>query len=1043
MSLRKQILCIVIFAVMSSVPCWAVVELVSGGEAHSLVLTADGFVWGCGANNYYQLGIGDTMADELYPVCVHDGAMSTTSEYLEGIEDIAAGLTHSLARDENGFVWAWGRNVEGQLGNDGLGDSQTEPVQVLSGEQDAGDPNSFLQYITDISAGRSGKHSLAVDESKFVWAWGHNEFGQLGNDNNGDESTAVKVHGGEMGTAYLEDINMVFAGSENSMALDEDGFVWTWGDNVYGKLGIGSTDDQNEPVKVLSGEQDPNSAETFLQNIVDIAAGWDHCMALEDYDPCDPDKDGRVYTWGRNTGDAFSYYESGGQLGDGTEDNRSTPVIVLCGDMNTPSGYLEGIVAVSAGDNHSMALDANGFVWTWGINNYGPLGNGTYSSSTTPVKVVGLDGVGHLEGIVAISAGYWHSMAVDSEGKMWSWGQCANGQLGLGLGEGDGECRRNTPCPVPFTAENVTKGSTYFKIQQAINHADDGDEIAVYEGTHTENIDFLTKSLTLRSENPSDPNVVSKTIITIIDVTSWDVNVVKFNDNQGSVLNGFTVTHNNGYGISCTNSDPNIVNCIIKDIFFYGIKCESGSSVKIINCVIEDIDYDGIYCNDADVDIIDCNIIENAAVAAYAGVRCENGSSVDITNSRITGNLEGGIYCKNSDVVVSKCLIAGNGGSYGGIKCEGSSPGSNLTVSNCIIEDNDDSGIYFEDASSVSIANNIIRRNGDHGIHCCSYVPNVEIKNNWIYDNGTGGQDSGIYIDWDFSAYSVIIRNNTIVGNDRYGIYDWTNGDPNITNCIIWGNGSSDSDNLDRDQGSFSDVTYSCVRGGYSGQGNISSDPCFMDDSNDFHLSEDSLCIEAGLGDYSEETDIDGRSRVADGYGNGIAIIDIGADEFYWSYMDFSYDGTVNFLDYAMFANAWLSSLGDPNYDEEFDLEYDDTVDYKDLGLFVEEWLWEAGWLQTEEMMMGQGMAMGVGFGFEEQVSQEAVAEEVVVEEEVVEEAVAEEAVVEEAEAVPLGPDRIEEMVDWVEDLLEEEYIQEGANEDALQGILEDLQAQL
>jgi alpha-tubulin suppressor-like RCC1 family protein len=136
-----------------------------------------------------------------------------------------------------------------------------------------------------------------------------------------------------------------------------------------------------------------------LQHIVAISAGWDHCMALEEYEEYDalegefnpgypgpdPNHKGRVYTWGNN-GPGYGGGPApwgqpwersvGGRLGNGTigdSNSASTPVLVLAGEQepNDPNAYLEGIIAVSGGEGHSMALDVNGFVYCWGDNQYG------------------------------------------------------------------------------------------------------------------------------------------------------------------------------------------------------------------------------------------------------------------------------------------------------------------------------------------------------------------------------------------------------------------------------------------------------------------------------------------------------------------------------------------------------------------------------------------------------------------------------------------------------------------------------------------------
>jgi len=166
------------------------------------------------------------------------------------------------------------------LGDDSR-DTRPTPIQVKGGEMET----DFLQDISAISAGKSGEHSLALDVNGLTYAWGRNLEGQLGDANYpNDALTPVKVHGGEMGTEYLEDIIAISAGEQHSMALDSNAFVYTWGDNAYnsgggkGKLGIG--DDPNfsidTPVKVLKGEQQNSS--DYLENIVAISAGWDHSL---------------------------------------------------------------------------------------------------------------------------------------------------------------------------------------------------------------------------------------------------------------------------------------------------------------------------------------------------------------------------------------------------------------------------------------------------------------------------------------------------------------------------------------------------------------------------------------------------------------------------------------------------------------------------------------------------------------------------------------------------------------------------------------------
>jgi len=122
MSAKKSVLIVSIIIFITAIPGRADVLHdataidVSGGENHTLVLTASQSVWGCGDNSHYQLGIGDNSTAEWTLARVWAGDMNTISGYLEDIDAIDAGWKHSLALDVNGLVWAWGNNSEGAVG---------------------------------------------------------------------------------------------------------------------------------------------------------------------------------------------------------------------------------------------------------------------------------------------------------------------------------------------------------------------------------------------------------------------------------------------------------------------------------------------------------------------------------------------------------------------------------------------------------------------------------------------------------------------------------------------------------------------------------------------------------------------------------------------------------------------------------------------------------------------------------------------------------------------------------------------------------------
>ncbi|MDD2913580.1 MAG: RCC1 repeat-containing protein, partial [Candidatus Pacebacteria bacterium] len=271
---------------------------------------------------------------------------------------VAGGYSFSLALKSDGTVYAWGYNVNGQLGNGTTTDSVTVPVQV-KGVGGVG----YLTDITSITAGNY--HALALKSDGTVYAWGRNYNGELGDGTQTNKYTPVQVKG-VGGTGYLTNIESFIGGASYSLALKSDGTVYSWGANYSGQLGDGTTTNKYTPVQVKGvGGVD------YLTSIVHVAAGYHHTLALK--------SDGTVYSWG---------YNEYGALGDGTTTNKYTPVQVK---GVGGAGYLSSIENIWAGSVFfSMALKDDGTVWTWGSNEYGQLGDGTTTTRYTPVQVLGL-----------------------------------------------------------------------------------------------------------------------------------------------------------------------------------------------------------------------------------------------------------------------------------------------------------------------------------------------------------------------------------------------------------------------------------------------------------------------------------------------------------------------------------------------------------------------------------------------------------------------------------------------------------------------------
>lgn len=198
----------------------------AAGGSHSLALDQDGAVWGWGANGRGEVGDGH-LGRRLTPVRV---AMPTGVT----ITSIAAGEQHSVALDQHGHAWSWGRNEHGQLGEGSITDRRVPQ------------PVSMPEAITFSRIAAGGFHTLALDQHGRPWSWGRNVDGQLGNASFEERRTPIRVAAPEA-IRFID----VAAGYHHSVALDELGNAWSWGRNLAGQLGIGSLDDnRSTPAEV-------------------------------------------------------------------------------------------------------------------------------------------------------------------------------------------------------------------------------------------------------------------------------------------------------------------------------------------------------------------------------------------------------------------------------------------------------------------------------------------------------------------------------------------------------------------------------------------------------------------------------------------------------------------------------------------------------------------------------------------------------------------------------------------------------------------------
>lgn len=236
--------------------------------------------------------------------------------------------------------------------------------------------------VVDVAAGHG--LSVALLDNGTVWTWGNAQRGALGTGVPDNQSSPSPQ---QVGIGNVIDIA---AGSAHVLALKEDGTVWAWGANDYGQLGDDTTIDRRTPIQVQG-----------LSGVKAVAAGLMYSVALKD--------DGTVWAWG---------YNKNGQLGSGQTSRYESAPVKVAG--------LSGIVKIFAGYNHNFAIDGNGNVRAWGINDLGELGDGTNTGRATPIRLEG------LSGIKDIAPGSSYTIALKDDGTVLAWGENYGGWLGDG-----------------------------------------------------------------------------------------------------------------------------------------------------------------------------------------------------------------------------------------------------------------------------------------------------------------------------------------------------------------------------------------------------------------------------------------------------------------------------------------------------------------------------------------------------------------------------------------------------------------------------------
>jgi alpha-tubulin suppressor-like RCC1 family protein len=353
-------------------PAGSVVNVASGGFAGYALLT-NGHVWAWGDDLEGQIGDGGAWNLSTTPIEIPG---------LSSIVAVAAGANTAYALQSGGAVLAWGDNSQDEVGDAGYS-RQQKPQRIHA-------PGG----VVAIAAG--GWSAYALTRNGTVWAWGDDALGQLGTAGPLPRAIPGRVR-------HLSGVIAIAAGEGDGYALRRDGTVWAWGDASLGQLGTQgcatsqSAERRNRRCPLAGAPVEIQG----LRGVTAIAAGADTAYAVR--------RDGSVWAWGD---DGF------GALG-----SRTRAQFV---DQPTRVRGLTHVVAIAAGSNTAYAVERDGSVWAWGRGIDGELGDGDATNRAVPTRVLTHAPVTKVEGGGAMA------YALDRQGQIWAWGSGLYGQLGNG-----------------------------------------------------------------------------------------------------------------------------------------------------------------------------------------------------------------------------------------------------------------------------------------------------------------------------------------------------------------------------------------------------------------------------------------------------------------------------------------------------------------------------------------------------------------------------------------------------------------------------------
>ena len=404
---------------------------IDGGETHSIFLDQNGKVFTMGSNTFGQLGCDEYLVGQVY-----------LNKLCGIIIKLVSGVYHSLALDYNGKIYTWGNNIY-------------SPILV----------SGFINKSVQIAAGE--RHSMALDNMGNIFIWKADNYSKhysksiIQINDLLKSKTIMQIAAGQFHCLAVDCQSKVYSFhytiiekiKEIPTIIDDDDDYVVDGQilNLGGSLNYGislNTSQFDQKNNFQSKREDiiKNSQTTKLEH---QRGDYQANKKENSQTPKLKHQRGDYQVKGK---DSLSADKDSQQcLNSRTRGETCKNNLITDYHISVYNFYPKRIIKISGGDSFSLALDSSGIVYAWGKNAFGQLGDGTYIDKSSPISIDNLSG----KKITQIATGSAHSVALDSDGKVYTWGLNNCGQL----------CYNNSKIRVPYPV-CINNNTKIFKIIQ-------------------------------------------------------------------------------------------------------------------------------------------------------------------------------------------------------------------------------------------------------------------------------------------------------------------------------------------------------------------------------------------------------------------------------------------------------------------------------------------------------------------------------------------------------------------------------------------------